>query len=204
MDKVQFQTEDGVTIVGDWYPAKGDRFALLLHMMPATKESWMGLAAELNSRGISCLAIDLRVHGKSTKKDAVREPLDYRMFSDEEQQAKAFDVEAALLWLQRQGMRGETLAVAGASIGANLAIPARAANNLIPVGIALSPGIDFHGVKTDGPIERLAENQTILLVGSEDDPTSFSAVNELHELNRDRTYRIVLTDAGHGTTIRSE
>ena len=195
-----FTTSDGVKIMGDWYPAEGERFALLLHMMPATKESWIHFAEKLGDEGISCLAIDERGHGESTKmSDGTG--IDYKQFTDEQQQAKQLDVEAALEWLADNGMTERRLVVVGASIGANLMITALATHKDIPMGIALSPGLDFHGVMTSDSITFLERNQNVLLCASEDDPESFGSVNDLHALNTDCTHRIVLENAGHGTDI---
>ena len=200
MQKVTFLTSDGVHIVGDWYPSEGDCFALLLHMMPATKESWKDFAEALNVHGVSCLAIDERGHGESNHKEDGTE-IRYKEFTDEEQMEKQLDVDAALAWLAEKGMVESKLAMVGASIGANLVITTMGSHHEIPVGIALSPGVDYRGVKTVEPIKALTENQNILLVASDEDDQSFGSVNELNEIAKERTYRIVLGNMGHGTTM---
>src|SRR5207245_1856203 len=96
-------------------------YVLLLHMMPAVKESWQELAKALNEAGLSALAIDFRGHGESvSKSDGTR--LNYKDFADEQQQAKILDVRGAMEWLRARGAQDSQIAVIGASIGANLAL----------------------------------------------------------------------------------
>ena len=199
MEKVTFTTSDGVKIVGDWHEAEGDRFALLLHMMPATKESWKSFAEALNKEGISCLAIDERGHGESVETES-GETLDFEKIEDHS--VKDLDVAASLEWLKEKSVALDKLAVVGASVGANLTIRALARHSEIRVGVALSPRIDARGTTASDAMGEIKDNQKVLLCSStEDDPASFSAINELHELNRDHSFRIVLENAGHGTTM---
>jgi alpha-beta hydrolase superfamily lysophospholipase len=67
MEKVNFKTKDGVTIVGNYFKPRKEHAPafLLLHMMPATKESWNDFASHLQKEGFEVLAIDLRGHGES-------------------------------------------------------------------------------------------------------------------------------------------
>lgn len=200
MEKVYLTTSDGVEIAGDWYEATGSeksQSVLLLHMMPAAKESWKNFAEALAEKSISSLAIDLRGHGESTNGGT----LDYTTFADADHQDSRLDLEAALLWLVERGFEESNIAVVGASIGANLAIRTMAEHERIRVGIALSPGIDYRGVTTNDAVEKLRDGQLALLCASEDDPQSFGAVNELNEINGEQTRRIILSGAGHGTTM---
>lgn len=178
MEKISFQTSDGVTIVGDWYSVEQPkRFALLLHMMPATKESWQPLAEALKAAGVASLAIDLRGHGESTQSSGGA--LDYKKFSDAEQQAKMRDMEAAVAWLKEKGAREEAIAFVGASIGANLAMVYGSEHNKVPVIVALSPGLDYRGVNAERAGVRIAPDQKVLLAAAEGDTYSFDTINTL-------------------------
>lgn len=178
MEKISFQTNDGVTIVGNWYPVEqSKRFALLLHMMPATKESWQPLAEAFAQAGVSSLAIDLRGHGESIQLEAG--VLDYKKFSDAEQQAKMRDVEAAVAWLKEKGAREETIALVGASIGANLAMVYGSQHNKVPVIVALSPGLEYRGVSAERAGVRIAPDQKVLLAAAGGDTYSFDTINTL-------------------------
>jgi alpha-beta hydrolase superfamily lysophospholipase len=201
-EKVVITTSDGVEIVGDYSASEGARAAvLLLHMMPARKESWQPFAAALNAKGLATLAIDLRGHGESTKRGTER--LDYSAFSDEEHRLKRLDVEASASWLiAKTGIGFESLALAGASIGANLAIAFAAANWEIPAVLALSPGLNYRGVTTEDALKILRKNQAVFLVASEEDAYSYSTVEELARTPVDGDLQVLkLDDAGHGTTM---
>jgi alpha-beta hydrolase superfamily lysophospholipase len=200
-ERVTFQTEDGVTIVGHFYagPAGGPA-ALLLHMMPATKESWAGLADKLVAAGFSVLAIDERGHGESITGPGGKR-LDYILFSEREQQAKRLDVEAAADWLMRRSNTGRSrLVVCGASIGANLAIAYAAEHPETPAAVALSPGLDYRGVTTLDKVRKMRPEQGLFLAASEEDERSFVCDRKLAEAKPDavvKEYR----GAGHGTAM---
>lgn len=172
------KTQDGISIAADFYQASGDRFAILLHMMPATKESWSTFASALREKGISSLAIDLRGHGKSQGG-----PDGYKEFTEVEHQSKIQDVRAAWVELERRGAKIEHTTVVGASIGANLAIRFLAEQSSMLCAVALSPGLDYRGVTTNDVIQKIGQNQKLLLVVSDDDTTSALSVAKLRELN---------------------
>ncbi|HJV33160.1 MAG TPA: alpha/beta fold hydrolase [Patescibacteria group bacterium] len=196
-EHVSFVTEDGVTIVGDFLPAGNGRAVLLLHMMPATKESWGPFAEALARRGIASLAIDFRGHGGSVA--SARGALDYRAFTDAEQQAKALDVAAAMRWLVARGLDAKRVAVCGASIGANLAIAWTATHPETPAVLALSPGLVYRGVTTGEEIESV-DPRKLFLVASAEDKYSFESMRTLAALAPGAMAR-ELDGAGHGTTM---
>lgn len=198
-EHVTLKTSDGVEIIGKYHPAvQSQRAAILLHMMPATKESWDAFVVELDHAGYSSIAIDERGHGESTMNDT----LDYKQFSEEQQQAKILDVEAAFLYLQQQGFEESNMIVVGASIGANLAIQFASEHPRIPFVIALSPGLNYRGVKTDGFITQLHDGQRVVLVSSDDDDReSAESCKELHRLNPLQTTWIEKNGLGHGTNM---
>ena len=200
MARVEIITDDGVTIVGTYHEGgKDGPAALLLHMMPATKESWRTLVEALKARGFSTLAIDLRGHGESVLGQGGKR-LDHKLFSDAEHQAKANDVDVAVRWLEAQGRTRSRMAVVGASIGANLAISFAAADHQVPATVALSPGLDYRGVKTADPASSMPRSQKLLLAASEDDEYSFHSIRELSKIKTDAEVQ-ELKDAGHGTTM---
>jgi len=193
MKKTSFLTSDGVKISGNWFPAaNGAPAILLLHMRPATKESWNDFAAKLNTASFSALAIDLRGHGESVEQNGKK--IDYKNFPDENHAAARLDVDAALVWLKTQGVKN--IYVAGGSIGANLAIDAMARHSEIKKGVALSPGLEYLGVITDDVMRKLAANQKIFLVASKDDAYSYDSVLKLQKLNPAAETKLY-DDAGH-------
>ncbi|MCC7522195.1 alpha/beta fold hydrolase [Candidatus Uhrbacteria bacterium] len=190
MERITLTTKDGLNIVGNWSaPESAKSSVLLLHMWPATKESWTPFQALLDERGIASLAIDLRGHGESggeQKQDA-----------SEMQQ----DVDAALAWMGDKGTPPH--GIAGASIGANLALRAMAKNPELIAGVLLSPGLTYHGVPTLDAVEKLKDTQSLFFMASEgDDQESADAVYMLmkHARIQDKNSEL-LQNAGHGTNM---
>ncbi|MFH1430246.1 MAG: alpha/beta fold hydrolase [Candidatus Uhrbacteria bacterium] len=195
---VSFQTSDGVRLAAHWYPVEQPRgWALLLHMMPATKESYATLANELQEQDIACLAFDQRGHGESDGG-----PQGYESFSDEQQQEKWLDVCAALGWLAVQGMKEECLVVIGASIGANLALRLLVEHQHLPAAVLLSPGRNYRGIETLPLAQRVRSAQRVLLAaGGADDAHSTETVYALKTVLDGRADTRVFEHAGHGTAM---
>src|SRR3989344_3233290 len=147
MEKVWFETKDAarVRIAGNYWKGTEAKGVILLHMMPATKESWNEFAELLLKNGFQVLAIDLRGHGESTQTEGGAETIDYKNFSDEEHQASINDVLVAREFLIEKGISPENIFVGGASIGANLVLEYFAENADAIAGFSLSPGLDYRG-----------------------------------------------------------
>ncbi|MDD5251876.1 MAG: alpha/beta fold hydrolase [Patescibacteria group bacterium] len=197
---VTFKTEDGVTIAANFCRGRGTGpVALLLHMMPATKESWLIFSPRLVRLGFTVLAIDLRGHGGSSQGPDGH--LDYKLFEDEDHQKKILDVEAAVKYLtDTLGERGRRPVIVGASIGANLAIAFAGDHPEIPAVAALSPGLDYRGITTPDKVKRLKDNQALFLAASEEDELSFKTNRELKLIKPDATLK-EYHGAGHGTAM---
>ena len=175
MKKVIFKTKDGVEIYGLYTESENwiAPAVLLLHMMPAAKESWSQFQEELREAGFQSLAIDERGHGESVWKDGER--IDYKNFTDTEQQEKILDVEAAMRFLSEQSVESGQTAIAGASIGANLALQYQAEHKEIKATVLLSAGIDYKGIKTELLAERVLPEQSVYLAGAKGDVRSSGA-----------------------------
>ncbi|MBU0531080.1 MAG: alpha/beta hydrolase [Candidatus Uhrbacteria bacterium] len=199
MEKISYDTEDGVEIFGDYFAVEEPKaFALLLHMMPATKESWQAFAAELQNRGIASLAIDERGHGESTMDGALL----YANFTDEDQQNKIIDVRDGLKWLaNNHGATDANTVVVGGSIGANLTIQILSERHDLKLGVALSPGLDYRGIKTDELIKNIADDQMLLLIASDDDKGSFDSIQTLAGLKPDQCELVKESGIGHATAM---
>ncbi|MBI5369743.1 alpha/beta fold hydrolase [Candidatus Uhrbacteria bacterium] len=196
-EHITLTTTDQVSIAAVYRQASEQKIAILLHMMPATKESWEGFAQHLGDAGYASLAIDERGHGESTMGGT----LDYQKFTDVQQQAKRLDVEAAIDYAHTHGFSDAQIVMIGASIGANLAIQALGDHPEIPVAVALSPGLDFRGIQTEPLIKALKKTRHVLLVASDDDTYSFETVSRLHALNPTQTILIERSGIGHGTAM---
>lgn len=195
--KVEFTTKDNVKIVGELnQPQGGKRAIVLLHMMPATKESWTDFAAKLNKSGWATLAIDERGHGQSQGG-----PTGYQSMSD--QRSKLLDVEAAQGFLKSKGAK--TSAIAGASIGANLAIAYQADHREIICTIPMSAGLNYLGVDALAAVKKLAKDQRVYFVTSTQDERVSGALkmaNELHQqCSADTKELFISNSTKHGTDI---
>ena len=175
MDKVIFKTKDSVEIHGLYAPTENQSApaVLLLHMMPAAKEAGGQFQEKLREAGFQSLAIDERGHGESVWKDGER--IDYKNFTDAEQQEKILDVEAAMRFLAEQGVELGQTAIAGASIGANLALQYQAEHKEIKATVLLSAGLNYRGVETEPSAKRVLPEQSVFLSGAKEDVRSSGA-----------------------------
>ena len=199
MKKASFQTTDGVEIVANYWHGS-EKAVLLLHMMPATKESWNNFAAALNKENFSILAIDLRGHGESTQQDG--NILDYNRFSDEQHQESIKDVDAAVRYMKNNG--AAEIYIAGASIGANLAIQYQAQHKEIKKTILLSAGANYRGILTEPAAENLSADQDVFLAAGAYDGNTVSDANQTASLIKGKKQVKIYNTSAHGTDLFRE
>lgn len=202
METVTITTKDGVQIIGDYYPAGAENapMVLLLHMMPATRKSWVDFAEKLNEAGMGALAIDLRGHGDSLNKtDGTY--LNYKNFSNVEHQLSIHDVEASVDFLKQKG--AEKIFVMGASIGANLALQYAAEHSDIRAVVLLSPGLDYRGVLTADLPPQLRAGQAVYFAASSEDSYSADSIRMLYQKTPEGVIKEekIFDNAGHGTDM---
>ena len=198
MEKASFATLDGVEIKGHYWQGSNTA-VLLLHMMPATKESWSNFAELLNKTGFTVLAIDLRGHGESLTQ-GIRK-LDFRKFSDAEHQASIKDVEAAVAYLTAEGAKN--IYITGASIGANLALLYQSQHPEIKKTVLLSAGLDYRGALAEPAARKLqAEQASFIVEGSSDVSCSGTAKKLASLINGSKAS--IFNTAAHGTNLFAE
>ena len=138
-------TSDGWKIKARYRRAGKGGAVVLLHGLAAGKGEWAPLVDALAERGVSTLALDLRGHDPD---DAARS---WRTFTDHGasgQWASMWkDAEAGVKALRARGH--ESVAVAGASLGANVALEAAVRLKDLKYAVLLSPGLDYQGVRTE-------------------------------------------------------
>lgn len=195
-------TFDHVTLVADWVPAPTTLGAvILLHMMPATRQSWAPFQRVLAERGLASLAIDLRGHGDSTQAEGGS--LAFQKFTDVQHARSINDVRAAYEWIRAKNIEPSRIGLAGASIGANLALQFLAEEPQLTGAILLSPGLNYHGVTTVDAAEKILPHQGVWMAASRgDDDESVAAIQQLEPLLaiENRINKIV-DNHGHGTKI---
>lgn len=205
MEKIFLTTKDGIKIVANFYGVENPvGWCVLIHMMPATKESWNDFAIELQSHGYESLAIDLRGHGESEAGSN-----GYFDFSDEEHQKSILDLEAAVDYLVKEkSAKPENIIIMGASIGANLALqyivnpPAGG-----KTAVLFSPGLNYRGIETEPLVKNLKAGQKVFFISAKDDKRSGENNVEMNQKLYDlmpagveKQIKIYET-GGHGTDI---
>lgn len=162
-DLVRLKASDGVNIAGDHYkgPAESPG-VVLLHMMPSSRKSWEGFARRLNESGFGALAIDLRGHGESDGG-----PDGYREYTDIEHQKSIEDLKTAVDFQIKEGH--SKIFLAGASIGANLALQYLAESDKASVGALLSAGLNYRGIETLPLVKKIGRDKGVFFLASKDD-----------------------------------
>ncbi len=201
VEKVEFTTEDGVEIIGDFYEVPDSKYAgILIHMMPANRKSFRELALKLKETGYSVLAIDLRGHGESI--NSTKGLLDYREFSDEEHQASIYDIKSASKFLESKGFPITNQFLIGASIGANLSLQFLSLNNEIKCAVLLSPGLDYRGIKLENYLKKEL-GEKLLVIVTKEDLQSYSSINKIKEITPSSTI-LEYPGNAHGTDILNQ
>lgn len=164
---------------------------ILVHMLNRSRREWDSFASRLASEGIGALAIDLRGHGESIG-DAAGD------FA-----AMLKDVEAGRHHLAvRSDVVHSRIGLAGASLGANLAVLAAADDSSVVSIALLSPSLDYRGLRIEAAMRKYG-NRPALLALSDDDAYAMRSAKDLQKAGPGIRELLVLNEAGHGTTMLS-
>jgi pimeloyl-ACP methyl ester carboxylesterase len=191
---VSFRTDDGVTIAGSLYlPSRPGPGILLLHALSRNREDWQSMATRFSDAGFVTLAIDLRGHGASG-------PLPEGA-SLGDLTGMVADVKAARAFLAtRREVSPGRIGIAGASIGANLAILCAAGDPTVRSLVLLSPGIDYRGLRPEAALKKYGDRPA-LLVASQEDGYSTNSARQLAKSGPGVRDLRILNGAGHGTVM---
>ncbi len=196
---VTFRAKDGVPLVASWY-APSRRPApcvILVHMLTRSREDWQALGSRLSDAGIGVLAIDLRGHGASGA--------DPRVTADATQDLSPdlLDVQAARAFLASRPDLGVTaVGIAGASVGANLAVLAAAGDPTIRSIALLSPGLDYRNLHSEAAMKKYGDRPA-LLIASQEDGYAARTVRKLEKAGGGTREVRLVNGAGHGTAMLS-
>ncbi|MBI4263900.1 MAG: alpha/beta hydrolase [Acidobacteria bacterium] len=163
---------------------------VLVPMLGRPKDDWQAVGQRLADAGITALAIDLP--GVSLPADAAELARWHE------------DVRAAVAYLRSGAadVRPDAVGVAGASLGANLAAVAAAADPAIRSIALVSPSLDYRGVRIEALMRQYGARPA-LLVASLHDPYAARSVRELaQDTSGARQMRWSETSA-HGTILLS-
>lgn len=188
---VTLPSSDGVTLTGELFEssARPSPGVVLVHMLTRSKSEWGSLADRLRDGGMTVLAIDLRGHGQSTGSAA-------------DLQAMVQDVHAAAVWLAgRPGVRGDTLAIVGASLGASLALLAAADVPQVKAVGLLSPSLDYRGLRTDVALIKRLGGRSLWLAASAEDPLALRTMKDFAAEPSGPREQHVSGAVAHGTVL---
>jgi alpha-beta hydrolase superfamily lysophospholipase len=154
---------------------------ILLHMYSHSIKDYERLVPLLTSQGYAVLNLDLRGHGESTKRG--QETLDYLYPEKVDFRLLPLDVEFALDALKPYLGRIDLdrVGIIGASIGANAGLIAAGGNPKIKALVLVSPGLNYHELKTEQSASRLTDT-AILLICSRGDNYSLSSCERLNSI----------------------
>jgi pimeloyl-ACP methyl ester carboxylesterase len=143
--------------------------------------------------------MDLRGHGESTKGKEGK-LCNHRDFEVSEFPAMVGDAETALEYLQKhEGVDSAKIAIVGASIGANAALNAAAKHAEVKSVVLLSPGIEYHMIKTEPAMREFGG--AAFLAASDEDRYSAETVRRLKNLCKGECELKIYSGAGHGTNM---
>jgi pimeloyl-ACP methyl ester carboxylesterase len=186
--RITLRTEDGVSLAGTYiessrHPSPG---IVLLHMLTRTHEDWLAAGSRLADAGFAVLAFD------------------FRNLGDAGQDALELDVKAAKAFLrERPEVEPGAMGIAGASIGANIAVIDAADDPGVRSIALVSPGLDYRNLRTEAPMKKFGARPA-LLVASTKDPYAWHSVRALAAIGPG-TREVRLSDVlAHGTVLLSK
>lgn len=184
---VQITASDGKTLYGSFYAGNGDgKAVILLHELYTNRSSWKPLVQPLLDNGFKVLAIDLRGYGKTKGK------INWK-------QAQKDTVEWSD-WLKTQpGV--QAIELVGSSMGANLALNGCAAIEGCLGAVAISPGLNYFGVKTADAVQA---GFPALIVYADRDSYPKNDVPKMQELGSDHLEILLYTGRTHGMGLFKE
>ena len=194
---VTFRTDDGVVIAATLYEAarRPAPAVILLHMLTRSRDDWQAVGDRLAEAGIHALAIDFRGHGASS-----RGPLGPD--GEPEVARMVLDVQAARAFLAARLdlVRPSHIGIAGASIGANVAILEAASDAAIKSLALLSPGLDYRTLHAEAPMRKYAPRPALFIAGT-NDPYAARSVKQLSAAGTGLREIKMIESGGHGTMM---
>lgn len=194
-ETVTFQAADGTTLSAVWTaPVTPAPAVLLVHMLSRSHTEWEVTAQALSAGGFGVLAVDLRGHGASGGSwggglGAMQQ-----------------DVQAALDWLKsRPEVARGRIGIAGASLGAVLAVLGAAADPSVRSVALLSPSSEYRGLRCESSMKQFADRSgAMMLVASAGDPYALRSAHNFEVMGSGlKDLRVIDGSNAHGTTLLS-
>lgn len=184
-------TRDSATLAADFHPAADEDapVILLLHMLNSNRAAWDPLIPDLLYAGYAILNIDMRGHGDSGGARDWDKTID--------------DVALGWVgWLRENDRLGESgFAIIGGSIGANVALISCAKVDVCMGAVALSPGLDYRGVKPEAALVDGLADRMALLVAAQNDASSSTAIRQMFLNAKGDVSARLYRGRAHGTRL---
>lgn len=176
----QIVTKDKVILAGKFVPPKDPQKLtfILLHGLGSGKGEWYGFADKLAGMGYGYLAVDMRGHGESNMAvDGAEVNIKYFGWPGpgSEWSKMTDDVDAMVKYLVvKRGIKKGNIALAGASLGANVTLNYSARHKFVPLAVLLSPGLDYYGIMTVPAMKKYGP-RPILIAASPGDSYAYES-----------------------------
>ena len=187
---VTFRAADGRSLTGLMFEADSRPSAavVLVPMLGRSRDDWQAVGQRLAEANITALAIDLP--GVALPGDAQSLAAWHR------------DIISAVMFLASRpaDVRSDAIGIAGASLGANLAAVAAAADPSVRALALISPSLDYRGLRIEEPM-RTYGARPALLMASLQDPYAARSVRELAQEAAGPRDQRWSTIPAHGTLL---
>jgi dienelactone hydrolase len=196
--RVTITTADGVALAASWRAVEGNDKApgvLLVHDFSRERRELEPLARRLADAGYATLAIDLRAHGESTKRNGQPIPISPRFLKDPSGFPR--DVEAAATWLRA---RAPKTAALGFSTGGYLALLA-AARGQVDTAVAVSVNEPRVNALAG---DKLPVPRATFLLACEQDPGRAESARRLDAEGREPKKLLLFPGAAHNLAVLRE
>ena len=190
--QVTFRSADGRVVTGLLMEARNGPApaVVLVPMLGRPKDDWQAIGQRFADANIHALAIDLP--GEALPADSTELTRWHE------------SITAAVSYLSSRAVdvRSGAIGVAGASLGANLAVVAAASDPTVRSIALVSPSLDYRGVRIDAALRQYG-SRPALLVASRQDLYATRSVRELVQ-NPPGPREVRWSDiASHGTILLS-
>ena len=187
---VNYRAADGRSLTGLLFEADARPAAavVLVPMLGRSHDDWQAVGQRLAEANITALAIDL---------PGVVLPGDPQSLA-----AWHLDIKSAVMFLASRpaDVRADAIGIAGASLGANLAAVAAAADPSVRALALVSPALDYRGLRIEEPM-RAYGARPALLMASLQDPYAARSVRELAQGAAGPREQRWSTIPAHGTLL---
>jgi len=194
--RIMLPTSDGWHLRARYFPPKRNRpVFLFLHAQKSNSGDWKSWFPILKNTAYGYLAFDFRGHGASLE-SPTGEKVSFREFSikggDNQYNMMQRDIEAAISYLEDEGIKHSKIILTGYNLGANLAIRAAAIEKDIGRIILFAPVLNVNDVLSVNPLRALSDTP-VLFVGSIKNERQFKEFTLLNDIARNSSSKDYIT-----------